>query len=121
MVIRLSARQHALAGRRADRDFYVTLLGLEVGPRPPFASTGYWLYAGGQPVLHLVQRGVEEPVAEGSGNLDHIGFAADNLPRVRAALAGGGVPFEERTVPRDGTVQIFVRDPDGIRVELNFA
>ena len=38
------------------RDFYVRILGLTVGIRPPFASTGYWLYLDGKPVIHLVQR-----------------------------------------------------------------
>ena len=35
------------------RDFYVEVLGLEVGYRPPFGSFGYWLYAADQPVLHV--------------------------------------------------------------------
>ena len=40
----------------ASRNFYVTLMGLKEGPRPPFESQGYWLYAGSEPVVHLVQK-----------------------------------------------------------------
>jgi hypothetical protein len=43
-------------------------------------------------------------------------------PRERASRGapGGNAPRKE-FVPRDNTVQIFVRDPDGLTVELNFA
>ena len=99
--------------------FYL-LLGLSVGDRPPFASRGYWLYLGGQPVLHLVQRPDGDVHHEGSGNLDHVAFQATDLEGTRRALSEAGLPFREAVVPRDNTVQIFVRDPDGITVELNF-
>ena len=96
-------------------------LGLRVGNRPPFPSQGYWLYLGDQPVLHLVQRPPGQQHLEGSGNLDHIAFAASNLAEMRALLDTSGISYREAVVPRDGSVQFFVRDPDGITVELNFA
>jgi catechol 2,3-dioxygenase-like lactoylglutathione lyase family enzyme len=102
------------------REFYLRL-GLRDGDRPPFASRGYWLYLGDQPVLHLVQRPDGQPHHEDSGNVDHIAFEATDLEGTRRALTEAGLPFREAVVPRDGTVQIFVRDPDGVTVELNFA
>jgi catechol 2,3-dioxygenase-like lactoylglutathione lyase family enzyme len=102
------------------KDFYVRL-GLRVGDRPPFVSRGYWLYLGDQPVLHLVQRPDGQAHHDGSGNVDHVAFEAADLEGTRRALADAGLPFREAVVPRDGTVQIFVRDPDGLTVELNFA
>ena len=102
------------------RDFYVRILGLEVGDRPPFASTGYWLYLGTQPIVHLVQRNPGDAAHAGSGNLDHVAFRGVDLEATRAALHAAGVPFREAIVPRDQTVQIFVLDPDGIKLELNF-
>ena len=102
------------------KEFYVRL-GLRVGDRPPFASRGYWMYLGEQPVLHLVQRTDGEAHHEGSGNLDHVAFQAVDLEGTRRALTEAGLVFREAIVPRDNTVQIFVRDPDGIQVELNFA
>jgi catechol 2,3-dioxygenase-like lactoylglutathione lyase family enzyme len=102
------------------KDFYVRVIGLRVGDRPPFAFHGYWLYLGDQPVLHLVQRPEGQPHHDGSGNVDHIAFRAVDLEGTRAALRAAGVEFREAIVPRDQTVQIFVHDPDGIKVELNF-
>jgi len=118
----LRAFQHVNT-RSADvertKAFY-TLLGLREGDRPPFASRGYWLYLGDHPVLHLVQRPDNQEHHHGSGNVDHIAFAADDVDGTRRALAGAGLPFRETVVPRDGSIQIFVQDPDGITVELNF-
>ena len=101
------------------KDFYVRL-GLRVGGRPPFASQGYWLYLGEQPVLHLVQRPDGQAHHDGSGNVDHVAFEATDLEGTRRALTEAGLPFHEAVVPRDGTIQIFVKDPDGLTVELNF-
>ena len=118
----LHAFQHVNT-RSADvertKAFYERL-GLRVGDRPPFASRGYWLYLGGVPVLHLVQRPDGQAHHDGSGNVDHIAFAATDLAGVRRALTDAGIPFREAVVPRDGTIQIFVQDPDGLTVELNF-
>jgi catechol 2,3-dioxygenase-like lactoylglutathione lyase family enzyme len=102
------------------KDFYVRL-GLRAGDRPPFASRGYWMYLGDQPVLHLVQRKDGEGHHDGSGNLDHVAFRAVDLEATKRALTDAAVPFRETIVPHDNTIQIFVRDPDGITVELNFA
>ena|SRR5438045_2183023 len=119
----LRAFQHVNT-RSADvertKAFYV-LLGLRAGDRPPFPSRGYWMYLGDQPVLHLVQRPEGQAHHDGSGNVDHVAFEADDLDATRRALIEVGLPFREAVVPRDGTVQIFVRDPDGLTVELNFA
>jgi glyoxylase I family protein len=102
------------------RDFYVRVLGLRVGDRPPFASTGYWLYLGNQAVVHLVQRSPDDAPERGSGNLDHVAFRGVDLEGTRQALVAAGIQFREAVVPRDNTAQIFVHDPDGIKLELNF-
>jgi hypothetical protein len=39
---------------------------------------------------------------------------------MKARLAARGVGYEERIVPRDRQTQLFLRDPDGVAVELNF-
>ena len=38
----------------ASRGFYVDILGLRDGDRPPFDSAGAWLYSGDRPIVHLV-------------------------------------------------------------------
>ena len=37
-------------------DFYRDVLGLTVGDRPNFPFKGYWMYLGGVPIVHLVDR-----------------------------------------------------------------
>lgn len=104
------------------RDFYVDILGLTQGDRPPFASKGYWLYAGDQPVIHLVQRpDGEARLGPSTGDIDHVGFEGHDLAGMRALLKARDIPHREAFVPRDGMIQIFVRDPDGVMVELNFS
>ena len=102
------------------RDFYVRALGLRVGDRPPFASVGYWLYLGDVPVVHLVQLAPDDTREPGSGRLDHVAFHGVDLEATRQTLTAAGIPFREAIVPRDNTVQIFIHDPDGLKIELNF-
>lgn len=108
------------------RDFYVKVLGLDEGYRPPFDFEGHWLYAGGHPIVHLVgarpsrEAGWPERVAGPTGLLDHIAFACTGLAEMRERLKESGLAYEERVVPRDRQTQIFVRDPDGLTVELNY-
>jgi len=111
------------------RDFYSEVIGLTVGPRPPFDFQGYWLYLGEQPVVHLVLEaerddGREPRPADSAppetGALDHIAFRGQDLEGTRAILRSKGLDFRERPVPGKPLHQIFVRDPDGVLIELNF-
>ncbi|MBV9562871.1 MAG: VOC family protein [Bradyrhizobium sp.] len=112
-----------------SKDFYVDVLGLEIGDRPPLDFPGYWLYSDGTPTVHLVGtrkpregivvRGTEKKY-EDTGRLDHIAFAATDVEAVRNRLNGRSVTFREQIVPRTGDTQIFLYDPDGVGVELNF-
>lgn len=104
------------------RDFYVGLLGLEVGWRPPFGIPGYWLYLGDQAVLHLVQAPPMGPAgAEPAGTLDHVAFRCSGLPEFAARLDSLGVQYWRTSVPGTTMVQLFTKDPAGNGVELNFA
>jgi catechol 2,3-dioxygenase-like lactoylglutathione lyase family enzyme len=71
--------------------------------------------------VHLVQRGAGEASATGCGNVDHIAFRAVDLDGMRATLRAAGITFREAVVPRDGSVQIFLHDPDGVQLELHFS
>ncbi len=120
----MGALQHInirCADAQRSRDFYVDIMGLTEGPRPPFASSGYWLYLGPVPIVHLVQKPADEPVrGPGTGDLDHIAFEGVELDTFKSVLSKAGIAFREAIVPRDQTVQIFVLDPDGVQLELNF-
>ncbi len=109
----------------ATKQFYADVLGLEVGYRPPLAFPGYWLYCGGQPTVHLIGPREEEagqkPRASGpTGLLDHIAFSCTGLAAMKQRLGARGVRYEERVIPRDRQTQLFLHDPDGVAVELNF-
>lgn len=103
-----------------SRDFYVNLLGLVDGYRPPFASVGHWLYIGDLPAVHLVQRTGAGDAPTGGGAVHHIAFRGVGLDEMKARLTAHAVPYVEDVVPLDGSIQLFIHDPDGVQVELNF-
>lgn len=107
------------------RDFYRDALGLTPGPRPDFGTPGHWLYAGGQPVLHLseqaaheVPRGPVNPAAPTT--YDHTAFAGTDPAATAAHLRALGVSFRESRSAVTGQHQFFLHDPAGNGVEINF-
>ena len=105
------------------KSFYTDILGLPVGYRPPLGFPGYWLYCGDVPTVHLIgpREGDPSPRASGpTGLFDHIAFSCTGLADMRANLAKHGIAYETRIIPRDKQTQLFLHDPDGIAVELNF-
>lgn len=117
--------------------FYRTVVGLREGFRPPFEFPGAWLYRGGDEAdfgtLHVIEVRPESRAAlvdylgdipdsalAGSGAVDHIAFLMDGIDQVRKNIEKLGIPMSEKRAPSVGLHQIFVRDPSGITVELNF-
>lgn len=98
--------------------FYMGVLGLAEGYRPPLAFPGAWLYSGKQAVLHVIA-GRPLP-AEAQGVIDHMAFTASNLQSVVDTLKKHGINFELRRQKGPETWQLFCYDPDGARVELDF-
>ena len=100
--------------------FYRDVVGLEAGSRPEFSFDGAWMYAGGMPVVHVVDR-----EASRGGVIDHFAFFATDLPAYLSNLRQRGIAYEMTTlpagVPQSGTRQVFFRDPDGARIEVDFA
>jgi catechol 2,3-dioxygenase-like lactoylglutathione lyase family enzyme len=101
----------------ATRKFYVNILGLTVGPRPPFSFGGIWLYAGGKPILHISER---ELPRERSGVIDHIAFTSSDLKGTLSTLDRNAVPYSVSKQMQTGIWQVFFRDPMGAMVELDF-
>jgi catechol-2,3-dioxygenase len=104
--------------------FYVEALNLQVGPRPAFRSTGYWLYAGDRPLLHLTgfeSQSTDDIETRSTGWFSHIAFGCEDLTATAARLGKLGIEYEMDAVPELGQTQLFFTDPAGIGVELNFA
>jgi len=99
--------------------FYEDVLGLKNGPRPDLGFPGAWIYCGDRPILHLVG-GRAPPEGAKNGAFDHIALSARDREAVCRQLAEHGIPFDAR-LGRGGRWQVFLRDIDGIKIELNFA
>lgn len=122
----------------ACRRFYTDVIGLVAGPRPDFPFPGVWLYAGSttawsNAVVHVIGIDPAHPdglegylgsregaAARGSGVVDHVAFNGTGLAQMRQRLAALGIAARERTVPGLGLHQLFLEDPDGVVVELNY-
>lgn len=98
--------------------FYSTVLGFKKGYRPPFDSPGAWLYADGAPLVHISV--ASRTPAKTTGALDHIAFAAKGYAATKRRLDKAGIDYRTFQVPDNPTRQIFIHDPDGVAVELNF-
>jgi catechol 2,3-dioxygenase-like lactoylglutathione lyase family enzyme len=96
--------------------FYEDVVGLTSGERPNFSFPGAWLYAGGRAVIHLMggERG------RGTGSLDHVAFEAEDFDGTKRRLEERGLAYEARDVPGSRVRQLFVLDPNGVKLELNF-
>jgi catechol 2,3-dioxygenase-like lactoylglutathione lyase family enzyme len=99
--------------------FFEGVLGLEKGWRPDFGFPGAWLYADGKDVVHLVS--VETPLAESStAALDHFAFDIADYDEALRRVKATGYKFQETAVPNTSVRQIFVKESNGVTVELNW-
>jgi catechol 2,3-dioxygenase-like lactoylglutathione lyase family enzyme len=114
----------------ATRDFYVQALGMQVGPRPPLGFPGYWVYVGDTPCIHIAewntytahsnQQGVPVSArAAGTGPVDHIAFNARDYEDVVSRLERYGVRAARNDVPGGTLRQLFLEDPNGVKIEIN--
>ncbi|AOI67940.1 glyoxalase [Burkholderia territorii] len=116
--------------------FYERVLGFKRGYRPPFDFPGAWLYNGGDEadygIVHIIGVDPANPdglaaylgdkalPASGTGTVDHIAFLATGVEATWRTLRAENVPWRDRTVPSLGLHQVFIEDPSGVTIELNF-
>jgi len=117
----------------ATRDWYVNVLGFREGPHPDFKFPVVWLYLGDTDVVHLTQGGKDvsanrkaylgqqSEATIGSGVVDHIAFRCTGLSEMMERLKRSQVEFRKRMVDDQGLFQLFLFDPNGVKIELNFA
>jgi catechol 2,3-dioxygenase-like lactoylglutathione lyase family enzyme len=121
------------ADLEGTREWYVNILGMRVGPNPDFKFPVVWLYVGDTAVLHLTTGGKnvsenrkaylgqQSDATHGSGVVDHIAFRCTGLREMMERLQQHNVPFHKRMVDDQGVFQLFMLDPNGVKIELNFA
>ena len=114
-------------------NWYVDVLGMEEGPHPDFKMPVRWLYLGDEPVLQLTiggenvsenrkkYLGQQSTATKGSGVVDHVAFRATGLKKMLTHLDSKGVDYTKRQVDDQGLFQVFLMDPNDVKVELNFA
>jgi len=117
----------------ATRKWYVEVLGMRVGPSPDFKFPVFWLYLGDKDVVHVTEGGgntsenrrkyvgQQSDAASGTGVVDHIAFRATGLRGMIAHLKKLKVDFKQRQVDDQGLYQLFMFDPNGVKIELNYA
>ena len=118
---------------KATRDWYVDTLGFEEGSHPDFKFPVCWLYLDGKDVIHITEGGKntsanrkaylgqQSDALEGTGVIDHMAFRCTGLGEMLERIRTKGVEFKQRQVDDQGLYQLFLFDPNGVKIELNFA
>lgn len=109
------------ADLEAARSFFCDIAGLTEGQRPPFSVRGYWLYAEGRAVIHLVISAPRGMAGQASPRIDHAAFRIESCREWQALLArlhAHRVPYHLTEVPIARELQLFVQLEPGIVVEF---
>ena len=122
------------------KKFYCDLLGLKVGHRPKLKSSGYWLYSGEEAIIHLVETGSnldreitfsdDKIIARSLGNPqindlsetgmdDHIAMTVEESAGLVNFMKENKIAYWDRLLADRELYQVFVRDPNGVIIELN--
>jgi catechol 2,3-dioxygenase-like lactoylglutathione lyase family enzyme len=113
------------------RDFYCNVLGMAEGFRPKLEFPGFWLYVGDTPCIHIAEwqsyavwtKQVGIPVsarAPATGPVDHIAFNGTGFEEIRARVMHEGLEWSENAIEEIGMRQLFLKDPNGVPIEINF-
>ena len=113
------------------KDFYCRVLGFEVMNRPNFPFPGYWLGVNGQIQVHMGPHGIDnaeqfylgtgkDAATDQTGVIDHIAFLATEPGQFIRRFREMDLPYRPRSLPESDLYQIFIEDPNGLTIELNF-
>jgi catechol 2,3-dioxygenase-like lactoylglutathione lyase family enzyme len=99
--------------------FYTDVLGLVNAPerRPPFGRPGTWILVGDHPAIHV--NFVDDDRVGPTGAIDHVAFEGSDYAGYRARFDALGLPYDVADSPDVDLHQLWVRDPNNIRIEIN--
>ena len=100
--------------------FYTEVFGLVNKPelRPDFGFPGAWLFSGDRAVVHL--NFIEDDGRSANRSaFNHFAFEGTDFDETCAFLDSRGLSYRTAARPEIGLRQIFVEDPNGVRVEIN--
>jgi catechol 2,3-dioxygenase-like lactoylglutathione lyase family enzyme len=106
--------------------FLTDLLDLAAAPMPGAADTsmGAWLSdSSGRAIVHVnaaAMFGETPRHAVDTGSLHHVALACRDRTAMVARLERLGLDYEANDVPAAAVRQLFVREPNGLLLELNF-
>ena len=100
-------------------DFYTRVLGLENAPhkRPDVGRPGTWILVSDAAAIHV--NFVDVDRSGKTGAIDHVAFEGQDYRDFCRHLTAIGVEFETVESPQFDLAQIYVVDPNGIRIEIN--
>ena len=118
----------------ATRDWYARVLGMKPGAHPDFGFPVHWMYLGDTDIVHIgpsarqageIQKKflgrTSQDSGAGTGALDHIAFRATGLRSMLEHLKKEKVLFTQRRANGQALFQLFLYDPNGVKIELNYA
>lgn len=108
----------------ATNDFYTNVLGMTLADRPDFNFPGSWLQMG-DTMIHVLagDAGLDDDggFTPGSNAVDHLALGAVGFDGFKKNFVDRGLTWRENAIPSFGLWQLFVKDPNGITIELNFS
>ena len=104
---------------REVKNFYIDVLGCNVGFRPKLSGPGQWLYAGSNAIVHLSED-ENQTSRKGKDYLDHIALRCVGVNEFVKKLKEHSIPYTHAYIAELDLTQLFFDDPVRITIELNF-
>ena len=110
--------------------FFADVLDMQIRETPgiPDLTKAAWICdSQGRAVIHLATGDIRYPweqsgdvVNPGSGRIHHVAFGCTEYDLMRQRLVGLGIHFQEFEIPAVKLKQLFIKELNGIMLELNF-
>lgn len=122
----VNIQTHDVAGTAR---FFTDVLELRAGamfPGADMASVTWMFDADNRPLVHITLPGMTfaedagRPLQPDTGALHHVAFECEGHDAMLARLEALGLAFRTRDIAAIGLRQVFVTDPNGVLLELNF-